>query len=79
MQNATGRAGRAGRAGRSGCVPGTRTPGTHPAHGWWAGRSVGRSVGGLVGCVPLAQIEGEGGPSTRRVGHGTLHEQFFIF
>ena len=34
---------------------------------------------GLPACVPLAESRGEGGPSARRVGHGTLHEQFFYF
>ena len=74
MQTATGRLVVGRSVGRPACVPGTRTPGTHHAHGWWAGGLVGwwaggLPAGGLRACRPaslpacrpacsFAQIEG---------------------
>ena len=60
--------------------PGKHTASAHHAHssrawwlvGWWAGQPAGLRA-------RLLRSRGEGGPSPRRVGHGTLHEQFFYF
>ena len=73
------------------CLP-AGLPACRPAGlpAWWAGGLVGcRPAGlpawwaaGLGGCRPacsLLRSRGEGGPSARRVGHGTPHEQFFYF
>jgi len=75
MQNAIGRSvdlPACRPAGLPACVPGVMLQCSKPG-GWWL------VAGGwwLVACVPKSR--GEGGPSARRVGHGTLHEQFFIF